>query len=63
MGLGVALFVPSVVNRFSDLTASDGPSTALTGEGNSLAWRFSYWTQVVNLAADKHAVFGLRVTR
>jgi O-antigen ligase len=63
MGLGVALFVPSVVSRFSDLTASDGPSTALTGEGNSLAWRFSYWTQVVNLAADNPVTgIGLRVT-
>ena len=63
MGLGVALFVPSVVNRFSDLTASNGPSTALTGEGNSLAWRFSYWTQVVNLAADNPVTgIGLRVT-
>ena len=63
MGLGVALFVPSVVNRFADLTANDGPSTALTGEGNSLAWRFSYWTQVVNLAADNPVTgIGLRVT-
>ena len=63
MGLGVALFVPSVVNRFSDLTASNGPSTALTGEGNSLAWRFTYWTQVVNLAADNPVTgIGLRVT-
>jgi putative inorganic carbon (HCO3(-)) transporter len=63
MGLGVALFVPSVVNRFSDLTADNGPSTALTGEGNSLAWRFSYWTQVVNLAADNPVTgIGLRVT-
>ena len=63
LGLGIALFVPSVVNRFSDLTANNGPSTALTGEGNSLAWRFSYWTDVVTLAADNPVTgIGLRVT-
>ena len=63
LGLGVALFVPSVVNRFADLTADNGPSTALTGEGNSLAWRFSYWTEVVTLAADNPVTgIGLRVT-
>ncbi len=63
LGLGVALFVPSVVNRFADLTADNGPSTALTGEGNSLAWRFSYWTEVITLAADNPVTgIGLRVT-
>ena len=61
--LGVALFVPSVVSRFSDLTADNGPSTALTGEGNSLAWRVAYWTEIVNLAADNPVTgIGLRVT-
>jgi putative inorganic carbon (HCO3(-)) transporter len=61
--LGVALFVPSVVDRFADLTADNGPSTALTGEGNSLAWRVAYWTDIVNLAADNPVTgIGLRVT-
>ena len=41
----------------------NGPDTALTGEGNSLAWRFSYWTEVVYLAADNPVTgIGLRVT-
>ncbi|HET9601270.1 MAG TPA: O-antigen ligase family protein [Acidimicrobiales bacterium] len=63
IGLGVALFVPTVVDRFSDLTADNGPDTALTGEGNSLAWRFSYWTEVIELAADNPVTgIGLRVT-
>ena len=63
LGLGVALFVPSVVDRFSDLTADNGPDTALTGEGNSLAWRFTYWTDVISLAADNPVTgIGLRVT-
>jgi O-antigen ligase len=63
VALGVALFVPSVVDRFSDLTADNGPQTALTGEGNSLAWRLSYWSEVVSLAVDNPVTgIGLRVT-
>ena len=50
--LGVALFVPSVVERFSELTTDSGPDTALTGSGNSLAWRFSYWTDIIGLASE-----------
>jgi O-antigen ligase len=50
--LGVSLFVPSVVDRFTELTADNGPDTALTGSGNSLAWRFSYWTDIIGLASD-----------
>ena len=58
-----ALFVPSVVDRFADLTADNGPDTALTGEGNSLAWRLSYWSEVVSLAVDNPVTgIGLRVT-
>jgi O-antigen ligase len=63
VGLGICLFVPSVVERFADLTQDNGPSTALTGEGNSLAWRFAYWSDVVNLASDNPVSgIGLRVT-
>jgi O-antigen ligase len=63
VALGIALFVPSVVDRFADLTADNGPDTALTGEGNSLAWRLSYWSEVVSLAVDNPVTgIGLRVT-
>jgi putative inorganic carbon (HCO3(-)) transporter len=63
LALAVSLFVPSVTARFSDLTADNGPSTALTGQGNSLAWRFSYWTDIVGLAGENPVTgIGLRVT-
>jgi O-antigen ligase len=63
LGLGIALFVPSVVERFTNLTQNNGPSTALTGSGNSLAWRFSYWGQIIGLASDNPVSgIGLRAT-
>jgi O-antigen ligase len=52
LGILVCLFVPSVVDRFTNLTADNGPQTALSGSGNSLAWRFSYWGQIIGLAKD-----------
>jgi hypothetical protein len=63
MGLGVALFVPSVVNRFSDLTADNGPSTALTARGTPWPGGSRTGRRYVNLAADNPVTgIGLRVT-
>jgi O-antigen ligase len=45
--LVVAIAVPSVSQRFSDLQRSQRFSGAA---GNSLVWRFSYWKQVASLA-------------
>lgn len=45
--LVIAIAVPSVSQRFSDLQRSQRFSGAA---GNSLVWRFSYWKQVASLA-------------
>jgi O-antigen ligase len=53
--LVVAIAVPSVSQRFSDLQRSQRFSGAA---GNSLVWRFSYWKQVAALA-NKTPVTGI----
>jgi putative inorganic carbon (HCO3(-)) transporter len=50
----VALFVPSVAARFSDL---DQTSTATGEAGNSLVWRFDYWRQAIDL--NRNPVLGI----
>ncbi|MGH3601724.1 MAG: O-antigen ligase family protein [Pseudonocardiaceae bacterium] len=51
----VAIAVPSVSHRFSDLQGSTRVSGA---SANSLVWRFSYWKQVASLA-DQTPVTGI----
>jgi O-antigen ligase len=53
--LVIAIAVPSVSHRFSDLQRSQRYSGAA---GNSLVWRFSYWKQVASLA-NKSPVTGI----
>jgi putative inorganic carbon (HCO3(-)) transporter len=50
----VALFVPSVAARFSDLEQT---STATGEAGNSLVWRFEYWKQAIDL--NRNPVLGI----
>ena len=52
--LVVALMVPSVGIRLSDLSQSERPSGA---PGNSLAWRVGYWQEALALQDDP--VFGI----
>ena len=62
VGLVVLVAVPSVSARFSDLFTNSDPEAAQT-HGNSLAWRFGYWTEIIPLAADNPITgIGLRVT-
>src|SRR5438270_851377 len=52
-GLAGLVMVPSLSGRFSDLTQYQQKQLAQTGGsngGNTLAWRLSYWTQVLPLA-------------
>jgi putative inorganic carbon (hco3(-)) transporter len=53
----VALFVPSVAVRLSDLT-TDQKETGATG--NSLVWRLDYWAQVLALQSNPVTGIGLR---
>ena len=53
VGLCGLLVVPSLSGRFSDLTQYQTKQLAQTGGtngGNTLAWRLSYWTEVLPLA-------------
>lgn len=45
VGCATALFLPSVGERFSSLAEADA-------EGNSLTWRFSYWSELAPLAKE-----------
>src|SRR5439155_5170719 len=52
-GLAGVVLVPSLSGRFSHLTQYQQKQLAQTGGsngGNTLAWRLSYWTQVLPLA-------------
>jgi len=52
-GLAGLVLVPSLSGRFSDLTQYQQKQLSQTGGsngGNTLAWRLSYWTQVLPLA-------------
>jgi O-antigen ligase len=53
----VALFVPSVTTRLSDLSQEVRPSGA---PANSLVWRFQYWRQVLAIQRDPILGIGLR---
>jgi O-antigen ligase len=53
VGMAGLLLVPSLSGRFTDLTQYQQKQLAQTGGtngGNTLAWRLSYWTQVLPLA-------------
>ena len=58
--VAVALFVPSVAARFSDL---DETSTATGQAGNSLVWRFEYWQQAIDLNHNPLLGIGLSAVR
>ena len=52
-GMAGLLLVPSLSGRFTDLTQYQAKQLSQTGGtngGNTLAWRLSYWTQVLPLA-------------
>src|SRR5204863_2513853 len=52
-GFAGLLLVPSLSGRFTDLTQYQAKQLSQTGGsngGNTLAWRLSYWTQVLPLA-------------
>jgi O-antigen ligase len=60
-GLAGLLVVPSLSGRFTDLTQYQSKQVAMHGDsssGNSLAWRLSYWTEVLPLA-NKNPVTGI----
>lgn len=48
--------VPQLASRFTELAPPD--PTELDTRGNSLAWRFSYWTEVLSLA-ESNPVTGI----
>jgi putative inorganic carbon (HCO3(-)) transporter len=55
VGLGVALLVPSVTARLTNLTA--GPQ--ISGQpGNSLAWRFAHWNSLLE-SVNGHILLGI----
>ena len=60
-GMMVSVFaVPTIVQRFSDLGQSTSPSGY---SSNSLSWRFSYWGDVLPLAAkDPITGIGLKMS-
>lgn len=62
IGAAVAVAaVPSVLSRVSNLGAG---TTASGGSGNSLLWRFSYWTEVFHLNHNNPITgIGLKGTR
>jgi O-antigen ligase len=52
-GMAGLLLVPSLSGRFTDLTQYQAKQLSQTGGtngGNTLAWRLSYWTEVLPLA-------------
>lgn len=56
----LAIAVPSVTGRFSDVTDE---SRVADKRENSLAWRFTYWSEVAPLADENPATgIGLRAT-
>jgi putative inorganic carbon (hco3(-)) transporter len=60
-GLVVLLAVPSVTARFSDLTRDQRASGSA---GNSLIWRFTYWTEALPLARHNPATgIGLKMVQ
>jgi putative inorganic carbon (HCO3(-)) transporter len=56
----VVLLVPSVAERFSDLSTETTESGAA---GNSLVWRFEYWQQALELSENPIAGVGLRTVQ
>src|SRR5581483_1810615 len=53
VGLAGLMIVPSLSGRFTDLTKYQSKQAAVGGQpnsGNTLAWRLSYWTEVLPLA-------------
>ena len=56
----VVLLVPSVAERFSDLSTETTQSGAA---GNSLVWRFEYWQQALELSENPIAGAGLRTVQ
>jgi O-antigen ligase len=60
-GLVGLLVVPSLSGRFTDLTQYQSKQAAVGGapnSGNTLAWRLSYWTEVLPLA-NRNPVTGI----
>jgi O-antigen ligase len=66
-GMAGLLLVPSLSGRFTDLTQYQAKQLSQTGGangGNTLAWRLSYWTQVLPLAnANPITGIGLNQTK
>jgi putative inorganic carbon (HCO3(-)) transporter len=60
IAVAVAMFVPSVAARFSDLSTETTQSGAA---GNSLVWRFEYWQQALTLSDNPIMGAGLRTVR
>jgi putative inorganic carbon (HCO3(-)) transporter len=61
VGMVGLLVVPSLSGRFSDLTQYQSKQAAVGGQpnsGNTLAWRLSYWTEVLPLA-NRNPVSGI----
>ena len=61
VGLAGLMIVPSLSGRFSDLTKYQSKQAAVGGQpnsGNTLAWRLSYWTEVLPLA-NRNPVTGI----
>lgn len=56
----VALFVPAVAARFSDLETE---TTSTGAAGNSLVWRFEFWQQAVDLNRNPVLGIGLSAVR
>jgi O-antigen ligase len=56
----VVLLVPSVAERFSDLSTETTQSGAA---GNSLVWRFEYWKQALELSENPIVGAGLRTVQ
>ncbi len=60
VAIAVAMLVPSVASRFSDLSTQ---TTATGAAGNSLIWRFEYWQQALTLSDNPIMGAGLRTVR
>ena len=61
VGLAGLMIVPSLSGRFTDLTKYQAKQAAVGGQpnsGNTLAWRLSYWTEVLPLA-NRNPVTGI----
>ncbi|MBV9933487.1 MAG: O-antigen ligase family protein [Actinobacteria bacterium] len=60
-GVAGLMIVPSLSGRFTDLTKYQSKQAAVGGQpnsGNTLAWRLSYWTEVLPLA-NRNPVTGI----